>query len=130
MAKYYLVGNLRDDQDLWLINKEVGKAFPIPKEAWRDMIAAFHTSDADRGTAGNDLRLNLAQSVLDVAEHASPIARNVNLALATDDLGIDVETIRFTPLDELFQADAALAAAVLPSRSLNIAAALTDSWEV
>jgi hypothetical protein len=109
MADYYLVGNLEDDDDLWLINKTEGTANPVPKAIWEDVIAMFQAEVSSREPEAHETRKDMAASILATIDSRGTVNRGVSLAIAANELGSVLATLRIEPVDRFAQTDAVLA---------------------
>lgn len=105
MADYYLVGNLDDEDDLWLINKTEGTANPVPKAIWEDVIAMFQAEVSSAEPEAHEARKDMAASILATIDNRGSVNRGVSLALSANDLGSVLATVRIEPVDRFARAD-------------------------
>lgn len=108
MADFYLVGNLDDEDDLWLINKTEGTANPVPKAVWEDVIAMFQADLASAEPEAHETRKDMAASILATLENRGSVNRGVSLALAANELGSVLATVRIEPVDRFARSGADL----------------------
>ncbi len=104
MADYYLIGNLDDEDDLWLINKTEGTANPVPKAVWEDVIALFQAEASSPAPEAHEVRKDMAAGILATVENRGTVNRGVSLALSANDLGSVLATVRIEPVDRFARA--------------------------
>ncbi len=104
MSEYYLVGNLDTGEDLWLISKKHGRASPVPKDVWMEIVSLFQV-DKDEITSfspdNEPVRNKHASDVLGAVDGDNQVNRNVALSLSTAELGSIVVNVRLLPLQVL-----------------------------
>ncbi|HUG61654.1 MAG TPA: hypothetical protein VMP03_07405 [Methylomirabilota bacterium] len=107
MADYYLIGNLEDDDDLYLVNTSDRSVSPVPSEVWEDVVAMFQAGDPAK-------RQDAAADVLSELDAARSAGRPVKLALSANDLGEILVTMRIECVERAMEQNAALDAALRP----------------
>ena len=114
MAEYYLVGDLEGDEDLFLVDTARRSACPVPREVWEDVVGMFR-GDAEAGS-------NAAADLIDEIEAARAAGRPARLALAANDLGSLLATVRIEAVERAMERDAALDAVLRPHLAYAMAA--------
>jgi hypothetical protein len=107
MADYYLIGNLENDDDLYLVNTGDRSVSPVPSEVWEDVVAMFQSGDANS-------RQHAAAGMLAEVETARSTGRPVKLALSANDLGDILVTMRIECVERAMEQNPALDAALRP----------------
>lgn len=108
MADFYLVGNLDDDDDLWLISKADQKAYPIPRAIWEDVVSLFPVGDLSPDPSDQEPRKDHAASVIAAAESRFTVTKAVSIALSANELGKMFVTMRSAPIEEAVSSEEGL----------------------
>lgn len=112
MAQYYLVGNLETDDDLWLVDGKDGKATPVPRAVWEDVISMFQAQAVSAAAADHETRKDLAANILAAVEGGVAANRSVRLSLSANELGNILVTARLAPIERVMEQEEGLASAL------------------
>ncbi len=106
MADYYLIGNLENDDDLYLVDTSARSVCPIPREVWEEVVEMFQS--------GEDARSPTAADLLDEIEAARAAGRPARIALSANGLGELLVTVRIEAVERAMERSPALDAALRP----------------
>lgn len=101
MADFYLIGNLDDNDDLFLVDTAGRSVCPIPREVWEDVVGLFAGAD-DAG------------AMIEEIEAARAAGRPARIALSGNSLGDLLVTVRIEAVERAMERSAALDAALRP----------------